>query len=36
VRLFGPNAQVRRVIKLAGFEKLLYIGDTRQQAMEDW
>jgi anti-sigma B factor antagonist len=36
VRLFGPNAQVRRVIELAGFERLLYIGDTRQQAMEDW
>jgi anti-sigma B factor antagonist len=36
VRLFGPNAQVRRVIELAGFEKLLNIRDTRQEAMEDW
>jgi anti-sigma B factor antagonist len=36
VRLLGPNAQVRRVIELAGFEKLLYIRDTHQEAMEDW
>ena len=36
VRLFGVNAQVRRVIELAGFEKLLSIRDTRQEAMEDW
>ena len=36
VRLFGANAQVRRVIELAGFEKLLSIRDTRQEAMEDW
>jgi anti-anti-sigma factor len=36
VRLFGPNAQVRRIIELAGFEQLLYIGETRQEAMEGW
>jgi len=36
VRLLGPNTQVRRVIELAGFNKLLYICDTRQEAMEDW
>ena len=36
VRVFGANAQVRRVIELAGFEKLLSIRDTRQEAMEDW
>jgi anti-anti-sigma factor len=36
VRLFGANAQVRRVIELAGFETLLSIRDTRQEAMEDW
>lgn len=36
VRLFGANAQVRRVIELAGLERLLSIRDTRQEAMEDW
>jgi anti-anti-sigma factor len=36
VRLFGANAQVRRVFELAGFERLLSIRDTRQEAMEDW
>jgi anti-anti-sigma factor len=36
VRLFGPNARVRRVIEMAGFEKLLFIGNTRQEAVEDW
>jgi anti-anti-sigma factor len=36
VRVFGPNAPVRRVIELAGFEDLLYLGDTRQHALEDW
>jgi anti-sigma B factor antagonist len=36
VRLFGINAQVHRVIELAGFEKLLYICHTRQEAMEGW
>jgi anti-anti-sigma factor len=36
VRLFGANAQVRRVIELAGFEQLLSIHDTRQEAMEGW
>jgi anti-sigma B factor antagonist len=36
VRVFGANAQVRRVIELSGFEDLLYLGDTRQHALEDW
>ena len=36
VRLFGANTHVRRVIELAGFEKLLSIRDTHQEAMEDW
>ena len=36
VRLFGLNAQVRRVIELAGFETLLTIRDTRHEAMEGW
>jgi len=36
VRVFGPHAQVRRVIELAGFEDLLYLGDTRLYALEDW
>jgi anti-sigma B factor antagonist len=36
VRLCDPNALVRRVIDLAGFEELLYVSGTRQQAMEDW
>ena len=36
VRLFGANAQVRRLIELSGFETLLSIHDTRQEAMEDW
>lgn len=36
VRLLGPSAPVRRVIELAGFEKLLHISDNRQEAMENW
>ncbi len=36
VRLFDPNIQVRRTFELAGFDELFYIGDTRQEAMEDW
>jgi len=36
VRLFGLNAPVRRVFNLAGFDKLLHINDTRQEAMEGW
>ena len=36
VRLFGANAQVSRVIELAGFDRLLSVRDTRQEAMEDW
>ena len=36
VRMFGLNAQVRRVFEIAGFDELLYISDTRQEALEDW
>jgi anti-anti-sigma factor len=36
VRLFGLNAQVRRVFEIAGFDKLLCISDTRQESMEGW
>ena len=36
VRLFGLNAQVRRVFEIAGFDELLHISDTRQEAMEGW
>lgn len=36
VRLFGLNAQVRRVFEIAGFDKLLRISDTRQESMEGW
>lgn len=36
VRVFGLNAQVRRVFEIAGFDELLHISDTRQEAMEGW
>ncbi len=36
VRLFGPKTPVRRVIELAGFERLLYVSDSREKAMENW
>jgi anti-anti-sigma factor len=36
VRVFGPSAQVRRVFEIAGFDELLHISDTRQEAMEGW
>lgn len=36
VRLFGLNARVRRILELAGFDELLHIGDSRQEAMEIW
>ena len=36
VRLFGLNALVRRVFKIAGLDELIHIGDTRQEAMEGW
>ena len=36
VRLVGPNAFVWHVIELAGFDKLFYVSDTRQKALENW
>lgn len=36
VRLFGPNDQVRRILEMTGFDELLRIGDTPQEAMEGW
>jgi anti-anti-sigma factor len=36
VRVFGLNAQVRRVFEIAGCDELLHISDTRQEAMEGW
>ncbi len=36
VRITGPNAFVWHVIELAGFEKLFYVSDSRQKAMENW
>jgi stage II sporulation protein AA (anti-sigma F factor antagonist) len=36
VRLFGLNAQVRRVFEMAGFDESLHLSDTRQEALEGW
>ena len=36
VRVFGPSAQARRVFEIAGFDELLHISDTCQEAMEGW
>ena len=36
VRVFGLNAQVRRVFEIAVFDQLLRISDTRQESMEGW
>jgi anti-anti-sigma factor len=36
VRLFGLNAQMRRIFEIAGFDELLRISDTRQESMEGW
>ena len=36
VRLFGLNAQVRRVFEMAGLEECLHLSHTRQEAMEGW
>ncbi|UCC86764.1 MAG: STAS domain-containing protein [Anaerolineales bacterium] len=36
VRLFGLTAPVRRIFELAGFDELLLICHTRQEAMEGW
>jgi anti-anti-sigma regulatory factor len=36
VRLFGLNALVSRVFKIAGLDELMRISDSRQEAMEGW
>ena len=36
VRIFGLTAQVRRVFEIAGFDELLCIRETCQEAMEGW
>jgi anti-anti-sigma factor len=36
VRLFGLNAQVRRVFEMAGLDECLHLSDTRQEAMVGW
>jgi anti-sigma B factor antagonist len=36
VKLFGLTAQVQRIFELAGFDELLPIYHTRQEAMEGW
>jgi anti-sigma B factor antagonist len=36
VRLFGLTPQVRRVFAIAGFDELLRIADTYQEAIEGW
>ena len=36
VRVFGPSAQVRRLFEIAGFDELLRISDTREEAVEGW
>ena len=36
VRLFGLNPLVRRIFTIAGFDELLRIDDTCQEAMEGW
>lgn len=36
MRLFGLNAQVRRVFNMTGFGELLRVSDTCQEAMEGW
>jgi anti-anti-sigma factor len=36
LRLFGLNAQARRVFRMAGFDNCIPVSDTRQEAMEGW
>ena len=36
VKLFGLNAQVRRVFEMAGLDECLALSDTRQEAMAGW
>jgi anti-anti-sigma factor len=36
VRVYGLNAQIRRIFDLVGFHDLLRMSDTHQEAMEGW
>jgi len=36
VRLFGLSAFVRQVVEMAGFDRLLRLAATRQEAMASW
>ena len=36
VRLFGLDAQVRRVFEMAGLDQYLHLSESRQEAMEGW
>jgi anti-sigma B factor antagonist len=36
VRVFGLNAQVRRVFEIAGFDELFQISDTYDEAVAGW
>jgi anti-anti-sigma factor len=36
VRLFGLNANVRKVFETAGFDQILHIVNTRQEAVDSW
>lgn len=36
VRVFGLTPQLQRVLEIAGFYRLLHIGETSQDAMEGW
>jgi anti-anti-sigma factor len=36
VRVFGLNAQVRRVFEMAGLDEYLHLSENRQEAVESW
>jgi anti-anti-sigma factor len=36
VRVFGLNAQVRRVFEMARLDECLHLSDSRQEALEGW
>jgi anti-anti-sigma factor len=36
VRVFGLNAQIRRVFEMAGLDDCVQLSDTRQQALAGW
>ena len=36
VRVFGLEAQVRRVFEMSGLDQLLHLSEDRQEAVEDW